>query len=205
MGRPDLVRAPPPGFGFAVSGSISIPPATPLIDTVGAFAVPPHTLNDWAVDAAEGARCVYARVENFAIYERLQAKAAQLAARGLIVLQGRVRHAADSSLFDYLAKRTYVPMASDEAEAPPAASLADPAMETIFEALKADARRGVRARSDGELALAAGLATRNMAAWRVRKLATAGRIVVETVPGPEGPWRIVRVGKAVTAAPGGRA
>lgn len=203
MARADLVAAAPPkGFGFAVSGSMTIPPPTPLIDTVGPFAVPPHTLSEWAADAPEGARCVYARLESLAAHARLQARSAELAAMGIIVLQGRARHAADSSLFDYIAKRTYAPMPAGEGEAePPAATAADAAMETIFEALKADARRAARARSDGELALAAGLATRNMAAWRVRKLAHAGRIQIETLPGPDGPWRIVRVGKAVTAAP----
>lgn len=200
----DMVQAPPAGFGFAVTGSFSIPPPTPLIDTVGPFAVPPHTLNDWAVDAPEGARCIYARLESLASHGRLQAKSAELAARGIILLQGRARHAPDSSLFDYICKRTYAPMAKSAAEAEPSATIAaDAAMETIFEALKADARRAVRARSDGDLALAAGLATRNMAAWRVRKLAIAGRIQIETVPGPDGPWRIVRVGRVVSAPPPG--
>ncbi len=89
----------------------------------------------------------------------------------------------------------------EPAPAPPA----DPAIETIFAALRRCARAGKRAYSDLALARIAGLATRNQAAWRVRRLAEAKRIAIETVPGPDGPWRIVTIGGHATAAPPGAA
>jgi hypothetical protein len=79
----------------------------------------------------------------------------------------------------------------------------DAATEAIHAALARCAARGRRAYSNFELARIAGLATRNQAAWRVRKLAEAGRISIETVDGPDRlPWRIVHIGARSTAAPG---
>jgi len=78
----------------------------------------------------------------------------------------------------------------------------DEAIETIFEALVRCVARGRRAYADRELARIAGLATRNQAAWRVKKLAEAGRIRVETVEGPDRTqWRVVWIGGRSTLRP----
>lgn len=85
---------------------------------------------------------------------------------------------------------------------PDAAPDRDAPTEAIFDALARCARRGRPAYSDAELARIAGLATRNQAAWRVRKLAEAGRIAIAPATGKGGtPGRIVIIGKTRTAAP----
>lgn len=200
MARGGTLSAAPPGVGFAAAGALTIPPPTPLIDTPGPFTVPPAALTEWAADAEEGARCVYARVETISLHPRLLAKAQQLAGQGVVLLKPNRRFEAGSSLFDYVLQRTYAPLVS---LSPPAAPERDAAMEIIFERLKADARLARRASSDLELAQAANLPTRHAAAWRVRKLETLTRISVETVPWRQGPWRIVRIGALATAAPPG--
>lgn len=94
-----------------------------------------------------------------------------------------------------IVKRADVPAAMDPAPR------SDAEMEAIFAALRRCAQRRRRAYSDAELARIAGLASRNQAAWRVRKLIEAGRMASETVSGPDGPWRIVTIGKLRTARP----
>ena len=80
----------------------------------------------------------------------------------------------------------------------------DAALEAIFAALARCARRGKRAYSNFELAKIANLATRNQAAWRVRKLAEEKRIRIETVEGPDRtPWRVVIVEGRSSARPKG--
>jgi len=82
---------------------------------------------------------------------------------------------------------------------------ADAAAERIFAALERCALRRRRALSDHDLAKIAGLATRNQAAWRLRKLAEAGRIAIETVAAPPGkPWRVVTIAGRSTLRPPGQ-
>jgi hypothetical protein len=78
----------------------------------------------------------------------------------------------------------------------------DEASERIFEALEQCVRLGRRAPSDQELAKLAGLGSRNQAAWRVRKLAEAGRIHIDTVEAADRTaWRIVTIGRASSLRP----
>jgi hypothetical protein len=78
----------------------------------------------------------------------------------------------------------------------------DEAIETIFDAMERAARRRRRCPSLRDLARIAGLATRNQAAWRVRRLEEQQRIRTEIVAGPDGaPWRIVHVGRLSSARP----
>jgi len=75
------------------------------------------------------------------------------------------------------------------------AKVADMATEKIYAAIARAARRGRRCPSDRELARIAGLATRNQASWRLRQLVEAGRVKLETVPGPDRlPWRVAIAG-----------
>lgn len=95
----------------------------------------------------------------------------------------------------YLRKRPDVPPAL---ESPPPH---DEAMDRIFEALERRAIRRERAPSLTDLARIARLATREQARHRLTKLEAAGKISSETVPGPDGPWRIVTIGGLSTARP----
>lgn len=68
------------------------------------------------------------------------------------------------------------------------------ASDIILRTLTRQANLGLRAASDSELAKLAGLATKGMAAWRVRKLVQRGLIRTEAVTtGPEAGWRIVTI------------
>lgn len=78
----------------------------------------------------------------------------------------------------------------------------DVAQTAILLAILAAARRGARCPSDGELARTARLATRNQAAWRLRKLKEAGLVRTWTVRGPDNSaWRMAEVNGKTTAAP----
>jgi len=78
----------------------------------------------------------------------------------------------------------------------------DLAAEAILRALERCVNQRRRAYSDFELAKIAGLATRNQAAWRVKKLAEAGAIAIETVEGPtRAPWRVVIINGRGTMGP----
>ena len=78
----------------------------------------------------------------------------------------------------------------------------DLAAEAILRALERCVNQRRRAYSDFELAKIAGLATRNQAAWRVKKLAEAGAISIETVEGPtRAPWRVVIINGRGTMPP----
>ncbi|HVQ09548.1 MAG TPA: hypothetical protein VMS43_14040 [Allosphingosinicella sp.] len=96
------------------------------------------------------------------------------------------RRGAGGALESYVVKRVEEPV---RIEAAPL----DQALEDIFEVLSRAAQRGRRCPSDAELARGAGLATRNQAAWRMRKLERSGRIQSQSIDTPDGPWRIVTI------------
>jgi hypothetical protein len=70
----------------------------------------------------------------------------------------------------------------------------DEATETIYRAFVQAAEARQRAQSNTELAKAAGLATREQAAWRVKQLVRCGRIRLASVTaGPDAGWRVVTI------------
>jgi hypothetical protein len=102
---------------------------------------------------------------------------------------------ADDGAFDYFVqKRRFADEPGSRVEERRAAAREDEAQDIIFRVLRRCANAGLRAPSNAALATHAGLATRNEAAWRIRKLIEAGKIKVETVPnGPEAGWRTVTI------------
>jgi hypothetical protein len=111
------------------------------------------------------------------------------------------RRGAGGRLEHYLVKLAPPPRSR---AAPPAAPI-DQAAAEILAALERCVERRRRAYSDQELAKIAGLATRNQARWRLRKLEEAGAVSIETVEGPDRTaWRIVAIGGRRSAAPPAR-
>jgi hypothetical protein len=114
-----------------------------------------------------------------------KAKVTELIGKG--VVRAHVRRMPGDAIEHYVVKRFEEPKPKGE-PAP------DEATETIYEALERAAARRRRCYSDTELARIAGLATRNQAAWRFKKLIEAKRIRSRVVPGPDGrQWRIVTI------------
>lgn len=105
----------------------------------------------------------------------------------------------------YLKLRPPSPKPAAQRGAAAPAPVLDEGQAAVLEALVAAARAGARCPSDRALAETAGLGSRHQASWRVRKLAEAGLIGIETQSGPDGPWRVVIVGGCRTAGPPAKA
>lgn len=82
----------------------------PLAELGGAFACSPNALSSWAMAAATGRRCVYARAPRIggSLAER-----ARLLARSGAVQINQVRSKVDANLFDHVATRTNRPFVAD--------------------------------------------------------------------------------------------
>ena len=137
--------------------------------------------------AAAGQRFTYCEAPDL-IRSETSVRVTALAGEGL-VRPHRERRAGGG--WDFYVVRTGkgLPVRAD----PLLAALADPATDLVYRALKRAANFAAACPSDEALKRLAGLATRNQAAWRVRKLIDLG--LVESTVAYEGgvPFRVVTI------------
>ena len=159
--------------------------------------VSPEELADGAMTAAPHARLIYATGDRVP-EGPTKAKARALAAAGIV--RTHQRRAESCTGWEFIVVKEPEPIGPRAAANAPRDD--DPFLAPVLEALQRCVAAGRRAYSDFELARIAGLPTRHQAAWRVRKLAEAGRIVVETQPAPDRTlWRVIVIGGKATARP----
>lgn len=139
-------------------------------------------LEAWALGAAKGERFTYCSAVDL-IRGETTAKAAELYQRRLITTH-QTRRAGGG--FDWFAVRTGFVVKKAEAQR-------DPARDAILAALKRAANFNQACPSDADLARIAGLATRDQAAWRVRKLVEAGAITSTVAYDGGVPFRVVTI------------
>lgn len=148
-----------------------------------AMGADPPTMQAWLNNAVEGERYIYC------IGERPIGKAAELARtfqeQGVV----RLHHVRNGvRLFDYLMVRTAQALPDLNAPEP-----LDEAAEAILRAMRRAVNFRLPCPSDAELARIAGLATRDQAQWRVRKLVRAGRCQTQQVTEDGVTTRIVTI------------
>lgn len=187
MARYDLVGEPPAGFGFAVSTTIR--PPLPLVETPGAFAVQAEQLVDWVIEAEEGERCIYARAATLGYHRALRERAQRFAGQGVVSLALQ-RFAADSGLFDYIAKRTCAPLAPDMPP-PPRDDVLTAEARRVLDLIVRLADQGAPCASNRGIASAAGLRDADAAGYQLRRLAELGFIIRKAVPVE--PGRVVTI------------
>lgn len=148
--------------------------------------ITPEEVTDWARGALPGDVLVYCTGPFVPAGPTRERVAALLSAK---VVRVHLRRTG-ATLERYLVKLPDAPPSLERAGAPKA----DEPAEAIFAALERAATRNERAPSDAELARLAGLDARGQAQWRVRLLARAGRIAIETVSGPDRcKWRVITI------------
>lgn len=187
QGAPGHANAPT-GLSF----SFSILPPVSLAADAHAFVASADAVQQWAVGAAAGERCVYARAVTLPHGADGPARARTLAARGVLTLN-LARHAPGSELFDYLAKRTTVPF---EAPAPDAEEALPWQERLLLEHLSRRADQGAPCDSNRALARAVGLRDGDQASYRLKRLRDRGLILLAAVP--------VEPGRVVTIVETGR-
>lgn len=124
----------------------------PLLMVAGAFAAAPHAMTSWAMNAAAGSVCVYARIERLArggVGERVR----QLHAAGLVRMLPLRR--AEGGLFDYRAERTALPYS--QARPVPDESGLSPDGRLLLDLLSRTADAGEKCPRDRDLAAMLGL------------------------------------------------
>lgn len=175
------IVATPPSIGFAVAGAVTVSPPTPLIETPGAFVVSPEQLIDWVIEVEEGERCVYARAATLNYHRALRERAQRLAAQGSVTLALQ-RFAADSGLFDYIARRTCLPVAADAPPPPRSDDALSSEARRVIELLVRYADQGAPCPSNRAIARACGLKDADASAYQVRRLAELGFILRKATP-----------------------
>lgn len=152
------------------------------------WVLPRAQVEAWLETAAPGARLTYAHGRCL-IQGDTSLFVRQLALDGIV--DPAQPRAADGG-FDYTIQKR-----SSRFEAPRSAAREaadDPALDVILRMFTREANFGERASSNRDLAKAAGLATRDQAAARVRKLIELGRIKTAAMDaGPYAGWRWVTI------------
>ncbi|MFN3943914.1 MAG: hypothetical protein ACK4K7_03145 [Allosphingosinicella sp.] len=169
-----------------IRGSFTVVPPAPLGPQTGAFAATEEQLIDWAIEAEEGARCVYARVPSLRFHAGLRDRAAALAAAGALTLNN-VRHAPGSDLFDFIARRSCLSLARPEPKPAPARTAGPvdpltPEARRVLDHLARLADVGAPCSSNRMIARAAMLKDADAAAYQLRRLGALGFIVRTAVP-----------------------
>jgi len=131
---------------------------------------PVESIDAFVRAARPGDRLVYCEAPELIRCETSR-RAAELAQAGLVRTH-QVRRQGGG--FTFLIVRTGYKLPRELT--PAEAALADPFTAAVFAELQQAARAGRRCPSDAELARRSGLASRDQAQWRVRKLADAGLI-----------------------------
>lgn len=156
-----------------------------------AWVLPLGEVTSWLGQAAEGAVLLYAQGP-FLIRGETSRAVRELYEQRQVELQ-QPRSASCAGFFDYKLKKLPPPPRLAQSNALGEAE-SDAALDKILAQFKREANLGKRASSDAELARLAGLATRDQAAWRVRKLVSSGSIRTQRVEdGPDVGWRIVTI------------
>lgn len=155
---------------------------------VSQWVLPVAEVRRWFDQAGAGALLVYAKGE-WLLQSETARYVRELALAGLAhPLQPR----APEGGFHYTIKK----LAAQPAAAARSARLdeGDESLDIILRTFRREANMGLRASTNSQLALKAGLATAAQAAWRVRNLVQLRRIRVEViVGGKESGWRIVTI------------
>lgn len=143
----------------------------PLAGLQGAFACSPGALSSWAIGAAAGRRCVYARAGR--LTGPLAERARALAAGGSIQIN-QARCTVDRTLFDFIATRTARAIVT-----PPVAIDRLPSMAVdVLDVLEQAAARGMRSPTNAQIGAAIGGVPKRKIQQAMRALEDGGFIVV---------------------------
>lgn len=167
----------------AIAARYAVAP-TPLVDTTGRFFARPEWLTDWAIEAEEGLRCIYARGTGFVYQVGLREHAQKLARLGVIEICAK-RHELGDGMFDYIARRTAGEWRTEEPTPPPPerqpAELTPAAMR-VLDLVVRRADEGAPLDSNRGIANATGLKDADAAAYQLRVLRERGLILLAPVP-----------------------
>lgn len=175
----------------------------PLLMVAGAFAAAPHAVTSWAMHAAPGLICVYARVARLprgGVGERVR----QLHAAGLVKMLPQRPTESAPGLFDYRAERTALPYC--QARPVPDEAGLSPDARLLFDLLVTVADQGRACPSDRDLSALLGMKSSNQVGRLMAQL--RGRHLITTAL--EGPGhalvRVVTIAEtgAATWSPAGK-
>ncbi len=168
----------------------TIAPPQPLLATPGAFVASPEQLIDWAIEAEEGDRCVYARVTSLGHHGAIRAQAQRLAGQHVLQLTQQ-RHEAGNGLFDYIAKRTCAPWGAAPAPEPVSDDALTAEARRVLDLIVRRADAAAPLVSNRGIAKACGLRDADAAAYQLRVLSDRGFII--RTPVPVDPGRVITV------------
>jgi hypothetical protein len=168
-----------PGGDFGIH--VTIEPPEVLVAGASIFVASPVQIVDWVRRAGSGERCIYARVARLDRGIEGAVLARKLAGEGVIALCPQSRHAAGSPLFDYIARRTGLPVRGD-APPPPDEETLTPEARRVLDHIARQADQGAPASTNRGIARACGLRDDQAARYQLRRLRDLGAIIVKPVP-----------------------
>jgi DNA-binding MarR family transcriptional regulator len=172
-----------------LSGRFTVAPPAPLLPAAGSFVASEQQLREWLIGAHEGDRCIYARVTRLLPGMAVADLARRQAAAGTVTLMSP-RHAPGHPLFDYIARRTCLPLAEAQ-PSPPSDDVLTPEARRVLDFLVRLADQRAPCASNRGIACATGLRDADAAAYQLRVLADRGFIIRKPVP--VDPGRIVTI------------
>lgn len=170
---------------IALHEHLTIAPPEPLVGGATMFVATAAEIDAWLRRAGAGDCCVYARVARLDRGLDGATLARRAAAQALVTLR-QTRHAPASPLFDYIARRTALPIRAEAAAVPPSDDALTADARRVLDHLARQADQEAPASTNRGIARACGLKDEDAARYQLRRLRALGKIIVKPVPADPG-------------------